>query len=72
MGLNGPLNFGPYFKVRLPFLHCTSSTSPSNHFGTLFDHCGTQLGLKGPSLTFMGPQMDPKTDPAKLISWDPW
>ena len=27
-----------------------------------FDRCGTLPGLKGPSLTFMDPQMDPKTD----------
>ena len=35
-------------------------------------HCGTLLGLKGPSLTFMDPQMDLKTDPARLISGAPW
>ena len=37
-----------------------------------FDRCGTLPGLKGPSLTFLDPQMDPKTDPARLISGDPW
>ena len=37
-----------------------------------FDRCGTLPGLKEPSLTLMDPQMDPKTDPARLISGDPW
>ena len=61
----------PYFRVCIPFLHFTLS-SPSNHLEHFFGHCGTLLGLKGPSWTFMDPKMDPKMNPARQISGDPW
>ena len=46
-------------------IHALAPLSMLEHF---FGHCGTLSGLKGPSWTFM----DPKMDPARLISEDPW
>ena len=45
--------------------HLLAPPTILKHF---FGHCRTLPRLKGPSWTFMDPQMDPKTDPARLIS----
>ena len=52
-------------------LHCTISTSPSNHLEHFFDHYGILPGPSGPSWTFMDPQMDPKVDPVNQILGHP-
>ena len=44
---------------------------PPYHVDHFIGHCGTLPRLRGPSSTFMDPQMEPKMDPPRLISGDP-
>ena len=61
--LNGPNNFRAYFKVHIPFLHCTSSTSPSNHFGTLFRSLWHSTRSQGTLIDLHGPPKGPQNWP---------
>ena len=53
----------------LIIVHYLAPLTILKHF---LGYCGTLSGLKGPSWTLMDPQMDPKLDPARLISGHPW
>ena len=55
-----------------PSMDPAGTLAPLTILEHFFGHCGTQSGHKVPSWTFMDPQMDPKVDPARLISGDPW
>ena len=63
-------NIGIFAKIS-EFLFLIFS-GPSTMLEHLFGHYPTLPRLKGPSWTFMDPQMDPKMDPARQISEDPW
>ena len=68
---NGPHNFLSYFRGLYDFYIVHHLLGPPMILEQFFYRCGTLPGLKGPSLTFLDPQMDPKTDPARLFSGDP-
>ena len=57
-------NFGVFYILY--------SLAPLTMLEHLFGHCPTVPMLRGPSWTFLDPQMDPEMDPARLISEDPW
>ena len=74
----GPLNCSSKFSYILEPLsgyvyhfYIIHSLSPLTMLELFFGHCGTLPRLRGPSWTFMDPQMDPKMDPPRLISGDP-
>ena len=75
----GPLKLTvPYLIIFEPISGCVYHfyivhyLAPLTILEHFFGHCGTHSGLKGPSWTFMDPQMDSKMDPARLIAGHPW
>ena len=78
MDPTGPLNWSSKFSNILEPLsgyvyhfYIIHSLAPLAMLELFFGHCGTLSRLRGPSWTFMDPQMDPKMDPPRLISGDP-
>ena len=60
------------FWENFGFFYILYSLAPLTMLEHLFGHCPTVPRLRGPSWTFIDPQMDPHMDPLRLISGGPW